>query len=282
MRAIHVPTGTAYSANDVPDDRRAGPWKCAAVSCGVPVFHARAGRRRNPSGGDPIAVSAKFSCFHGRKHDTSVLHDAPAQRPRHASRTEDERRRHTHLLTDLPVADRPVTEPKPRGVPGHERATYEYGEPVHGVAGLARLSVAIRRNPAIATEEQFRHDGVDYWWDELAYMSESDDYDKLDRRIRAQFNVSARAYYVEGVAKYRAFPTDVGGRLQIHLMSALEPDAREIHVFMPDEAEFRDAVVGIRRGTNLALFSRSPSVLSKTDEPALSIESADQLMAWEG
>jgi hypothetical protein len=59
------------------------------------------------------------------------------------------------------VGERQLNEPKPCNDPERERVSYEYGEPVHGITGLARLSLRIRQDPAIAKEEQFRQDVTD-------------------------------------------------------------------------------------------------------------------------
>lgn len=98
----------------------------------------------------------------------------------------------------------------------------------------------------------------------------------MDRSIREQFHRGG-AYYVEGRAKYHAFPVRNGERLELKLLDFSEHVDVEISVFMPNTVEFSALTATASPGVKFAVFSSDTFVMN-IDRAAMSIELATQIM----
>ena len=276
MEAMHVASGQMYRAADIAidDPKKTDEWRCGVIGCGVPLHHKRAFLRTHARGGERSQVSATFYCARGTEHDLQFDHGRNIH-PRVGSLAGDSSRSHIHRLTGQPST--PVERmPAPQVPSGATRTQYEYGESIEKTAGLVDFAQRCADDPELVISERFRHDGTTYTWEDLAYDEGAGRFRTLAARIRAQFN-PGRAYFVQGQAKYRVYPTSSGDRIQLHLVNGFDEQADVIHVFMPDTEEFRAKVDDIRRSSRIAIFSQKSSILRDLGGVALDLINSDQI-----
>ncbi|GGK98992.1 hypothetical protein GCM10009769_16470 [Curtobacterium luteum] len=279
MKALHVPTDRIYDPSEVTDETRAGPWRCAWPGCAAVLFHSRGTERKLASGGT-TTVAAKFSCYSDSSHSADP-HGQPIRwsGDPDAVGASGTPREHIHRLTDLPLPEANKHAAPSSTRESTPRTQYTYGSPLGGVRGLRAFSMRVAADEEGAANEQVRYLGIDYFWKQIAFAPTGSSFVSLDATIRAQFQ-RYRAYYVEGAAKYHAYPVSNGKRLELTLMDLSGSHDVELSVFMPSNPYFRELTATVSPGARFALFSFD-SFVKNTGRVALSLSDESQLVPLE-
>jgi len=188
-------------------------------------------------------------------------------------------REHIHRLTDVPLPElrRTAVASAPTG---QSRRQYAYGAPVGGVRGLRSFALQVDADEEFGRREKIRFSGIDYWWHELAFAPTGSSFGALTQAIESQFT-KHRAYYVEGLAKYHAYPVAAGERLELTLLDASGRSHDEISVFMPNSPALGILTSTVPAGTPFALFS-TETFVKKTGRAAVSLTDDSQLLSLAG
>ncbi|TQJ26631.1 hypothetical protein FB462_0470 [Curtobacterium citreum] len=224
-----------------------------------------------------MPVAAKFSCFSGSAH-ALVPHGAP-RRSTDSSAPVAGVYEHIHGLTGVPVPEsrRSAVDSAPTG---QSRTQYAYGAPVGGVVGLRALALQVGADEHFGRREKIRFGGIDHWWHELAFAPTGNAFSALTASIETQVT-KHRAYYVEGLAKYNAYPVAEGKRLELTLLDASGRSDDAISVFMPNSHHLGALTSAVAAGTPFALFS-SEAFVKNTGRAALSLADDSQLLPLSG
>lgn len=274
--AIHVPSGEVRDAANITDSvEKAGPWRCPAQGCSVPLHHRIGYLRRAARSGESLPIAATFCSTPSAPHDYSVPHTHVVRR---STRTVggDDSRLHIRRLTGQPTTpvQTPPTSTDPTGL---TRTAYEYGESINQTVGLVIFSRSLTEEPNLRHTEWLQYDSTRYTWDELAYDADEGRYRVLERRVKERFHTNI-PYFIQGVVKEASRTIFDGSRRQIRLASSTTPGAPDVHVFMPNTEDFRRLTVGLPTGTPVAVFSRRSGTLDRVEGVYVELEFAHQLV----
>lgn len=262
MRAIHLPTGVEYDANDVDPagTEKAGPWACPTSGC-TAVFksHRRATRRRRAGEGEPTVVNATFV---NRSADDHVpgcgngISRPSTDSPGPVTLRNDV----IHLDLDVSVRLRNPSGERGAGAQGAPRI--DYRARVRTAREMRMLHDEMLANQA-AMSEVIVCDGVQYRWWELPFGPETASLLGMKAELQVAFNSQGRPWLVRGVVAGppRVTNTDKHHIILRGVQAEGLPETRDrVHLVTKKFTPVAGIVAQLQEGDRIAILTTKASI----------------------
>lgn len=198
-QAKYIPDNRIVDADHVIRSQRPGPWACAGDECGMPLTYVKATRRRR-AGGGTVDVRPFFRRARNNQHhsDTCSLFGLSAWTipgPNHNPSRKKIPLNRVFLVThgEKPVFTTTSSIPKSHSGGGLSPTENYAGK----ISRLAQLVKKVTLHGETWMKKYFyRHNGVDYTWNDLAYTHNHEEFTRLYDTVKEIVNPNTHRPWV--------------------------------------------------------------------------------------
>lgn len=304
-RALYLPTGVTYNANDIIRDspEKPGPWACATPNCPVRYTNHRvASYSKEPNAEERVVRSATFVVRGEANHALHCDHNRPEAKKRIAAEHPEVVKVSKTLLflnisTPSPTHQRAVTRqqtPKKYKDPDNPTVpvvkvpaidSERYKKVLRAARSLEKLIASYGDDPVALAEHQVRFDGRTFDWAQFAF---GPGHDRLitfntvnEARGTQRLSMRYRPFLLRGYVKSVRTATSGNPCFILHSGEAhagKNPDGdTAVWIFAPTGSPAGEAITKLKSGTPVTVLSIDDGRLTRIDRPLLNITAASQL-----
>ncbi len=304
-RALHIPTGVSYNANDITRDspQKPGPWACATPNCPVTYTNHRvASYSKEPNAEERVVRSATFVVRGEALHAPDCDHNRLEAKKRIAADHPEVVKVSKTLIflnisTPSPTHQRAVTRPQtpknhkdqngPAAMVSKDPAidAERYKQVLRAARSLEKLISSYADDPEALAEHQIRFDGRTFDWTQFAF---GPGHDRLiafntvnEARGTQRLTMRYRPFLLRGYVKSVRAASNGNPYFILHSREAHagnNPDGETaVRIFAPAGSPAGDAIPKLAIGAPVTVLSIEDGRLTHIDKPFLNIKEASQL-----